>query len=191
MLKIDPHFELVPIANHHVRPLFHIIDHDRHYLRQWQNWPDYIRTLDDVRAIVRRSDEKRATNNGFDLVILYQGEIVGKIGLVYVAWGDSRTEIGYWLAKEYQGKGIMTRACRAVTDYALTEMGLEGVHVRVAVGNMGSRAIPERIGFANTGVLPNKTWLHGQRIQEVLYIMTIEKWRRINAIEESISGNSG
>ncbi len=82
----------------------------------------------------------------------------------------------------------MTRACHALTHYALTEMGLNGVNIRVAVGNTGSRAIPERLGFANTGVLPNKTWLHGRRIQEVLYMMNTERWQRLNSIEEPASG---
>ncbi len=181
MLTIDTDLELVLLQPEHAERLYRIVERDRAYLRRWQNWPDYIQSVDDMMMIVDRSDEKIATGNGFDLVIRYRGQIVGKIGLVYVAVSQLRTEIGYWLGQDFQGHGIMTRACGAVSEYAFTHMHMETVNVRCAVGNTRSRAIPERLGFVNTGVLPNKTWLHGRRIEEVLYMMTPDRWARLQS----------
>lgn len=185
LIVVAPELELVALQAHHAPRLWEIIDRDRDYLRQWQNWPDYMRSYDDVLGLVQRAEEKRTSNNGFDLVIRYQNEVVGKIGLVYVNRRYSKTEIGYWLAKDQQGKGIVTRACHAVTDYALTPMRLRTVHIRVAVENTRSRAIPERLGFLNEGVIPHKTWLHGRPIEEVLYAMTTERWQQRKVSQES------
>ncbi|MEQ8673666.1 MAG: GNAT family N-acetyltransferase [Aggregatilineales bacterium] len=186
MLVIDSELELVLIQAHHAEPLFKIVERDRAYLRRWQNWPDYIQTVDDMMMIVDRSDQKISTGNGFDLVICYRGQVVGKIGLVYVAVAHLRTEIGYWLGQDFQGHGIMTRACVAVTAYAFHHMLMETVNIRCALGNTRSRAIPERLGFVDTGLLPNKTWLHGRRIEETLYMMTPDRWSRLHNPQHKI-----
>ncbi|MDX1994368.1 MAG: GNAT family protein [bacterium] len=178
--KLDAELELHPLEAHHAEALFAIVDRDRNYLHRWQNWPDSIRSLGDMRALVHRMLEKRDANDGIDLVIALAGQVVGKIGLVYIDWSHSRTEIGYWLAADAQGKGIMTRACRSITSYAFDELHLQTVNIRCAVGNLRSRAIPERLGFVNEGVLPFKPWLRGSQIEEVLFSMSAEHWRQIS-----------
>jgi ribosomal-protein-serine acetyltransferase len=70
-----------------------------------------------------------------------------------VDWLHRRAEIGYWLGREFQGHGMVTDACRAVTRHALVELGLNRVEIRCATGNAKSKAIPLRLGFTLEGVL--------------------------------------
>ena len=179
-IQVAPDITLVALQASHAPRLFELIDGGRAYLRRWQNWPDYIRTLQDVHDLIERSDFKLSHNNGFDLAIVQDGEIVGKVGLVYVNQDANLTEIGYWMGQGYQGRGTMTRSVDALTAYALDTMGLNEVRIRCAVGNTRSRAIPERLYFAYQGILPRKTWLHGQKIEEVLYTMDTRRWERLH-----------
>jgi ribosomal-protein-serine acetyltransferase len=126
--------------------------------------------------MIDHSDLEISQNNGFDSTIFYHGQIVGKIGLVYITRETRTTEIGYWLAKNAQGKGIMTRASHLITSFALTTMGLERVYIRCAEANVKSAAIPHRLGYTYEGVLPEQVWIHKKFYAEVRFVMTAKTW---------------
>jgi ribosomal-protein-serine acetyltransferase len=175
---IDEDLELRPLEQRHAPAMFGIVDRDRDYLRQYQNWPDKIRSLNDMRRSIRYSMQKRKQNSGMDFAVLFQGVTVGKIGLVYINWQEQLCEIGYWLAQRYQGQGIITRATRVMTGYALGQLHLQTVQIRCAVGNLRSRAIPERLDFEFDGIKPGMTQLHGEFVDDAVYAMTASRWYR-------------
>ncbi|MFJ8664121.1 GNAT family N-acetyltransferase [Streptomyces sp. NPDC093795] len=60
-------------------------------------------------------------------------------------------EVGYWLAKEHRGSGYMTETVRALAHWAFTALGCTRLVWRAEVGNVGSRAVAERVGFVMEG----------------------------------------
>ncbi len=170
--------DLQPLDEQHALFMYAVIHRDRKHLRQWQNWPDYMQTLDDVRDLIKYSRQKRESDNGIDLAIMYKGQFAGKIGLTYIDWYSRITEIGYWVSAQHQGLGLVTRSTEALLQYVFDTLVLDTVHIRCAEDNLRSRAIPERLGFRYDGPLDYKTWVHNEQIQEVLYCMTIQLWRK-------------
>ncbi|WP_030694151.1 GNAT family N-acetyltransferase [Streptomyces globisporus] len=61
-------------------------------------------------------------------------------------------EVGFWLAAEARGQGHMTEAVRALAHWAFTGLGCVRLVWRAEVGNTGSRAVAERVGFVVEGV---------------------------------------
>jgi ribosomal-protein-serine acetyltransferase len=118
-------------------------------------------------AIISRLQRKKLQLGIFD-----GGELVGSIGYVYLDFDANKTEIGYWIDREAEGKGIITRACRVLIDYAFNELGMNRVEIRCSVKNVRSAAIPERLGFKKEGVLrqaePLKDGLHDFNIYGLL-----------------------
>jgi ribosomal-protein-serine acetyltransferase len=167
---------LVPMSETHAPALFKIIEQNRAYLGQWQNWPDTIHTLDEMRDLIRISHSKLKSQLGYDMVILHQGIVAGKIGLVYIDQKAGFGEIGYWLGEQFQGLGLMTRATRFITGHAICVNNLPNVYIRCAAKNVRSRAIPERLGFHFAGIQPQKIWIHGEPLDDTLYIMTEKAW---------------
>jgi RimJ/RimL family protein N-acetyltransferase len=53
---------------------------------------------------------------------------------------------GFWLARKHWGKGLMTEAADAVTDYAFNRLGFESLILSNALGNTRSRRIKEKAG---------------------------------------------
>jgi ribosomal-protein-serine acetyltransferase len=97
-------------------------------------------------------------------------------GYVSVDWGHRSTCIGYWLGQEFQGKGTMTEAVRVLTDHALVEWDLNRVEIRVATENRRSRAIPERLGFREEGILRQAERVGARYVDAVVYSMLAADW---------------
>lgn len=84
-------------------------------------------------------------------------------------------DIGFWLAPDARGKGLMTAAVDLVLAYAFTDLGWEDVYWECNVGNLASAAVARRCGFGFTGTgigllagrdgSPNLVW-HGVRRPE-------------------------
>jgi ribosomal-protein-alanine N-acetyltransferase len=82
------------------------------------------------------------------------GFLIGAIGLVE---GRSNViycgEIGYWLAAEYRGRGLMPRAIRVFAEYAFRELQLHKLTATTYPFNPSSARALEKAGFALEGRL--------------------------------------
>jgi ribosomal-protein-serine acetyltransferase len=158
--------------------LYALIDENREYLREFLGWVDANQSSDDVEAFIVSSKQIQQIRGGTNYVILYCGNIVGVVSLNYVDWSNHHTGIGYWLAADMQGRGIMTAAVRRLIDYVFDELGLNRVEIRCAVENQKSRAIPERLGFTYEGTLRQAEWLYDRYVNHVVYGLLKIEWRR-------------
>jgi ribosomal-protein-serine acetyltransferase len=81
--------------------------------------------------------------------------------------------IGYWLAASYQGKGIMTKSCQMLIDYAFETLKLHRVVITCATENQRSRAIPLRLGFTHEGVARGAELLYGRFLDYDTYALLV------------------
>jgi ribosomal-protein-serine acetyltransferase len=65
---------------------------------------------------------------------------------------NKKTELGYWLAENMQGKGIITGSITVLIRFAFKKLKLNRVQIKVAVGNFKSLAIPKKLGFSFEGI---------------------------------------
>jgi ribosomal-protein-serine acetyltransferase len=94
-----------------------------------------------------------------------------------VDWRNSAGSIGYWLAADAQGRGLMTRAVAACLDHAFAAWDLHRIEIRAAPDNARSRAVPERLGFVQEGIL-REAERHADRFGDlVVYAMLAADWR--------------
>ena len=76
--------------------------------------------------------------------IVVDGQVAGNIG----CWvQDGRRLVGYWVGKDFWGKGLATRALREFVDQIETRP----LHAWVATTNVGSIRVLEKCGFVQVG----------------------------------------
>jgi ribosomal-protein-serine acetyltransferase len=150
-LQVDPGLVLRKLALSDATSMFNIIDRQREYLGEWLPFIRYTRTIADSEEFV---NSVLANEHTKDLVfsIRLHGEFVGLIGFKGTDEENRKTEIGYWLSFDAQGKGIMTKSVATLTEYAFVQLGLNRVQIKCAVDNVASRNIPDRLGYQLEGI---------------------------------------
>jgi len=125
-----------------------VVDANRDRLRMWMWWADGS-TVDTTRAFI-----EEALQQGQDdpLGLYVDGEIVGAIGLHADPISGNR-EIGYWIAASHEGRGAVTRACRALITHAFADRECHPISIRAGTANARSLAIAQRLGFTHEGTL--------------------------------------
>ncbi|WP_271854165.1 GNAT family N-acetyltransferase [Planococcus maritimus] len=178
--KIDEELSLKLVELTDADRIFELTDRSRLALREWLPWLDHTKTVQDTKDFIQSGAESFALGNSLNCAIVYRGEIAGIAGFNEINKAKKMAYIGYWLDTEYQGKGIMTRVAGALTDYALTERGLNKVEIRAAAGNHKSRNIPVRLGFTEEGTIRHGEWLYDHFVDSVVYGMLKSEWRAEN-----------
>jgi RimJ/RimL family protein N-acetyltransferase len=96
--------------------------------------------------------------------------LIGGIGFDGLTIGHShRAEIGYWLAKPYWGRGIMTAVVRKTCAFAFAEWHLLKITAHVFAFNPASARVLEKCGFEQEGYLKKHYLKDGQLIDAKVY----------------------
>lgn len=136
-------------------------------LRAWLPLPIPY-TDDDARAFVYDYAPSQLTSGaGIERALESEGRLCGVIGLNTTNWSVGVTEAGYWLAPWGRGKGLMTTALMAMTDYAFAQ-GLQRVEAHVATGNLASLGVALRAGYRIEGTKRRAGRTHGGLVDLLL-----------------------
>lgn len=175
--KIDEELALKLVETRDAGRIFELTDRSRGVLREWLPWLDFTTEPKDTKQFIESGVHNFALGKSLNCAIMYHGEIVGLAGFNEINEAKKTAYIGYWLDRDYHGKGIMTRVAGALTEYALMERGLNKVEIRVATGNGKSRNIPQRLGYTEEGTLRQAEWLYDHFVDHVVYGMLQAEWR--------------
>ena len=167
---------LKPVEGHDAGEIFSLANAIRSYLRRWLPWLDSTQSVKDTAKFIEESRKQHEQKTALVVGIHYDGKIAGVIGFHNFNWPNRLTSMGYWLAENLQARGLMTRSCAALIDFALQELKLNRVEIRCAVGNARSRKIPERLGFHNEGTIRDGEWLNDRFVDLVVYGMLAREW---------------
>lgn len=160
----------------HAEELYHLIDGSRENIGEWLSFPMKTNKVEDSKLFIEKSLKRLSENNGYWAGIWHNGNIVGSIGFLFIDWNARKTEIGYWLGDNYVGKGLATLACKQLIDHAFNDLNLRKVEINVATKNSKSKAIPERLGFKQEGIIRNYEYLNGEYHDRVIYGLLKEEW---------------
>jgi ribosomal-protein-serine acetyltransferase len=154
--------------------LFDLIDANRDHLRPWMIWEHTTKTVDDTRTFIQSCLDEPVSIEGNGIWV--DGELAGGIGLDIDTLSNSG-EIGYWLAKPHEGRGIITRACERFFDVAFDELGLHRMELQAAAGNLRSRAVAARLGMYEEGVARDGIRVIDGYLDSVEYAILEDEWR--------------
>ena len=176
-IKAGRALELRPLRLRDARPLFALVDANRDRLRHWLPWPDDNRSVQDSRAYILRVRAQARAGMALPFGLWWKGDLVGVAGFVWLDPANRSGGIGYWLAREAEGHGLMTAAVSALARHGFYALKLNRVEIRAGIRNRRSRAIPERLGFRHEGTLRQAERLGSRFVDHAVYGMLAAEWR--------------
>ena len=175
-MQVDENISLKFLEEIHAESLLNVVNANRVHLREWLPWVDNMTTTGNFKYYINDCKRRAAAQTDFGFSIVFEGNIIGRIGLHHINQQNKIGEIGYWLADGMQGKGIVTRCCKAIINFGFSELGLNRIEIKCALGNDKSKAIAEKLQFKHEGILRQAELLHGKFIDLHLFAMVKEEW---------------
>lgn len=157
--------------------IFRAIDGDREHLRRWMPFVDDTRKSEDTELFIKSILHTECPRKDLVYEIWADREFAGLIALKEVDGWNKKTELGYWIISRFEGRGIATRSSRALVELCFTQLGLNRVQLRVAVGNARSSLVAERLQFRFEGIERAGELHHGRYFDLLVYSILKEEWQ--------------
>ena len=109
-------------------------------------------------------------NSTFAFSITLDGKVIGSIGAFRQENIHKHTaELGYYIAEEHWGKGIMTEAVKQLCDYVFSHTDMIRIYAEPFAYNIGSQRVLEKAGFQYEGTLRNNAVKNGKILDMKMY----------------------
>ena len=109
-------------------------------------------------------------NDTFAFAITVNGKVIGSIGAFRQGNIHRQTaELGYYIAEEYWGKGIMTEAVKQLCDYVFSNTDIIRIYAEPFAYNIGSCRVLEKAGFQYEGTLRSNALKNGNVFDMKMY----------------------
>ena len=96
--------------------------------------------------------------------------LLGSITIENIRKGPSNAAtLGYWLGKQYTGKGFMREAVLTIVDFSFIKLNISRLEAATLSENRSSRRLLEKVGFKYEGVGQSYLQINGRWRNHVLY----------------------
>lgn len=135
-------------------------------------------SLDDARNWQEKQLKKIAEGNLLRWAIVKKetGDTIGNIKLVINPLFES-AELGYWLGKDYWGRGYAFEAAKQIVDFAFTTLKLNRLEAYAMDHNTSSEKILFKLGFLKEGLLRKSIKRWGEFIDVKSYGLLHTDWK--------------
>ncbi|MFF0429703.1 GNAT family N-acetyltransferase [Streptomyces sp. NPDC004520] len=173
----DDGAELRPLEPWQAEEFLAHMDRGREFIGARNGLPDVVTDLESSRAYLRLYAEKVAADSGRIHGIWLDGTLVGAVILRRLDTAAGTAEAGCWLEPSAAGKGLVTRAARALIDWAIRVRGVHRVEWVVSSDNEPSIAVARRLGMTREAVLRESYDYRGKRHDEEIWSVLSPDWK--------------
>ncbi|WP_017936410.1 GNAT family N-acetyltransferase [Nocardioides sp. Iso805N] len=144
---------------------------NREHLAPWDpHRPEYFFTRDGRQEHLSAQLARHRTGHEYPYVMTLGGRLVGQITLSNVVRGPLQSaNVGYWIDREHQGRGLTSQALRSIVDLARDDFGLHRLEAGTMLENVASQRVLTSCGFEEYGVAPKFLKIAGSWQDHRLY----------------------
>ncbi|WP_310556584.1 GNAT family N-acetyltransferase [Flavobacterium sp.] len=130
-----------------------------------------VTTIDEALGHIQMIQEKIETNEGINWAVTLKGynKLIGIVGHYRIKWEHFRSEIGYMILPEYQGKGIVTEVINLLIDYGFNQMKMHSLEGIIDPKNLASARVLEKNGFIKEAHFIENEFFNGKFLDSAIY----------------------
>ncbi len=161
---------------HHVDALADLLAAEHEHLAPSFGWAQRPGRAEAERQ-VGQGLERFANGGGWHADLCEDGRVVGAMWLHDLQRRGGSTEVGYWVRRDAEGRGLVTRAMRVLHRHFFEGRGLGRVCVAVEPGHARSEAVARRLGYTPEAVLRGShVNASGRTVDLAFYGLLREDW---------------
>ncbi len=143
-----------------------LITQNKTYFEQWMPVPaaDYYTLPFQQAALAQSASEKLACRQLKYYFSLreFPDVLIGEITFMNIVMGAfCSCHVGYRIAQAHAGRGLMTEALLAATQYVFSHHGLHRAEANIIPRNQPSLRVAEKAGYVNEGLSPKYLRING------------------------------
>jgi RimJ/RimL family protein N-acetyltransferase len=146
---------------------------------QYQGW--IPKTIDDVHDFIKNriapTIDMAGTWYQFVMIKKASSELIGDIGVHFLAAERQQVELGYTLDKKHQGQGYATEALAGIIDFLFNELDKHRIVTSIDPRNGKSIALVVRLGFRKEAHFKESILQNGEWVDDLLYALLEAEWR--------------
>ncbi|HUV47332.1 MAG TPA: GNAT family protein [Actinomycetes bacterium] len=179
---------LRPIRHRDVRRWRAIRSSSAEWLRPWEATAPFGHQPPlGFHAMVRALHRDARAGRVLPFVVTFDDVVVGQLTIGGVQYGSLRgAHIGYWVAQDFAGRGIIPIALALATDHAFQGLRLHRVEVSMRPENGPSRRVAEKLDFRFEGERRRYLHIDGEWRDHLVYVLlaedmpegVLERWHR-------------
>ena len=151
-LIINQHIKLYLPRKTHSEALFQLVSTQRDHLSPYVPFATSVNNVDDVEKFIKNIQITNQSKRSLITYLFYKEELIGSVGFVNINPKHASAEMGYWISKGFQGKGIISQSCKKLIAYGFKHFDLNRIVMKIIPMNERSLNIPRRLGFHEEGV---------------------------------------
>lgn len=157
------------------------INESREELEKWLPWAPSTRDVAPLKAFARKVASDMRAGRSFEVLIFDRqtSAFVGSVGIPRMSLAQGHGEIGYWVRRAAQGKGVISRVVVELAAFGFQTLGLARIEIRCDEENERSAAVATRLSFRYEGLLRDILPDHrrpGERRDHRVYSLLKNEW---------------
>lgn len=142
-------------------------------VQQMYSEPVYS-TIEEVNGLIQKYIDGYKSNDYYRWAVIEKNgkSCIGQIAYYLVDTTNHFAEIEYCIGTDFQNRGYITEAARAIIRFGFEKIGLNKIQISTKSINAPSRRVIEKCGFTYEGTLREYFYFNGRYVDR-LYFSTL------------------
>lgn len=162
------HLKLIEIQE--AKEFFNLIHRNKERLTRY--FPVTVKSNKNITLSTKylKKLEQKAEKKAFYAFGIYTGnKLIGVIYVKNIDWQIQKCELGYFLDKDFEGKGIMAKNLDKAISYCFNDLNMNKLFLRIGRENTGSKRLAKKKGFELEGTLRKEYRIETGELIDVEY----------------------
>lgn len=158
--------------------LFNAISRNRQHLSPWLDWVSRTTRVEHSVQFIKQAQQDVHNQQALAMGIYYKNDIIGGIGMHQWDHVVKKAQVGYWLSREHEGKGVIAQSMQPFVNFLFDKLALNKIEVYFVAANKRSAKVAERMGCKVEGVLRQGAMRNGVIEDVVVAGLLRSEWKR-------------
>lgn len=186
LLPIAPGIHAAPASPNDAEALASLVQDNFTYLNTYLPKVTTLATVQACEAHIQYVIDSAADSSLFEWHLFADGSLCGSIRVNRIESDNRKASMGYYIGAGHQGKGLATKAVRAVMAYCFNHLGFNRIELQCAGSNVASQMVAARLGCVKEATLRQAECLNGVFIDLIVFGLLRENFNAETDVSAAI-----